>query len=120
MGSCLGRCVWYWAVGRRPFLIQGLLAARRGKRWLSERGLNALFGNWALNGVLRVRSGIPFQISSSFCKVPIQLKNFCSPALPNGASPFLQSPNDFDPTPPVLNVNSFESASSFNFYRRKR
>jgi hypothetical protein len=51
----------------------------RGKRWLTEGVPNAFFGHWALNGVFRAQSGIPFQISSSFCNVPSQLNNFCSP-----------------------------------------
>jgi hypothetical protein len=42
--------------------------------------------------------------------------SFCSPALPPGASPFLQPPTHFDPFTPVLNVNSFEPASGFDFY----
>ncbi len=88
----------------------------RGKSWLHEGILSALFGNWAVNGVFRAQSGIPFQISSSFCNVPAQLNNFCSPALLPGQSPFLQSPTHFDPNLPVLNVNAFEPASSFNFY----
>jgi len=91
----------------------------RGKPWLNQGLANALLGGWALNGVFRVQSGIPFQISSSFCNVPAQLNNFCSPALLPGASPFLQSPTHFDPSKPVLNVNSFEPASSFNFYTGK-
>jgi hypothetical protein len=88
----------------------------RGKPWLNQGLANALLGGWALNGVFRLQSGIPFQISSSFCNVPAQLTNFCSPALLAGESPFLQSPTHFDPSQPVLNVNSFEPASSFNFY----
>ncbi len=88
----------------------------RGKPWLNQGFANVLLGGWALNGVFRVQSGIPFQISSSFCNVPPQLNNFCSPALLPGASPFLQSPTHFDPSQPVLNLNSFEPASSFNFY----
>lgn len=91
----------------------------RGKRWLTGGVPNVVFGNWALNGVFRAQSGIPFQISSSFCNVPAQLNNFCSPALLTGASPFSQSPKHFDPSQPVLNVNSFEPASSFNFYTGK-
>jgi hypothetical protein len=33
-----------------------------------------------------------------------------------GANPFAQSLTHFDPSLPVLNVNAFEPASSFNFY----
>jgi hypothetical protein len=76
-------------------------------------------GGWTFSGVYRVQSGIPFQISSSRCNVPSQFINFCSPALLPGANPFLQSPTHFDPSTPVLNVNSFEPASSFDFYTGK-
>jgi hypothetical protein len=89
----------------------------RGKAWLNQgSALNAVFGGWTFNGVYRIQSGIPFQTSSSNCNVPSQFINFCSPALLPGASPFLQSPKDFDPSKPVLDVNSFEPAASFNFY----
>lgn len=88
----------------------------RGKRWLNDGVMNVIFGNWAVNGIFRAQSGIPYQINSSFCNVPTQLVNYCSPALLPGASPFLQSQTHFDPNQPVLNVNSFEPASSFNFY----
>lgn len=90
----------------------------RGKAWLSQGGglLNAVLGGWTFNGVYRVQSGIPFQISSSNCNVPSQFIDFCSPALLPGANPFLQSPTHFDPSTLVLNVNSFEPAAGFNFY----
>ena len=92
----------------------------RGKSWLDQGGvLNAVLGGWAFNGVYRIQSGIPFQISSSNCNVPSEFINFCSPALLPGASPFLQSPSHFDPSQPVLNVSSFEPASAFNFYTGK-
>jgi len=91
-----------------------------GKPWLSHSGpLSAVFGGWTFNGVYRVQSGIPFQISSSNCNVPLQFISFCSPALLSGASPFLQSPTHFDPSMPVLNVNAFEPAAGFNFYTGK-
>ena len=96
------------------------LPVGRGKAWLNQGGvLNAVLGGWTFNGVYRVQSGIPFQTSSSNCNVPSQFINFCSPALLPGASPFLQSPSHFDPSQPVLNVNSFEPASAFNFYTGK-
>jgi len=72
-----------------------------------------------LNGVYRVQSGIPFQISSSTCNVPSQFVDFCSPALLPDADPFLQSPSHFDPSKPVLNVNAFEPSSGFDFYTGK-
>jgi hypothetical protein len=85
----------------------------RGKRWLNQGPLNAIFGSWALNGVFRAQSGIPFQLSSSACNVPAQFVNNCLPALLPGTNPFLQSPNHFDPNKPVLNVNAFEPEASF-------
>jgi len=90
----------------------------RGKRWSSHNGpVNAILGNWAFNGVYRVQSGIPFQITSSNCNIPSQFVQFCVPALLPGVSPFLQSPSHFDPSQPVLNKDAFEPASSFtNFY----
>jgi hypothetical protein len=88
----------------------------RGKPWLTHGVVNAIFGNWALNGVFRVQSGIPFQITSSSCNVPSQFVSYCSPALLSGANLYLQSPTHFDLNQPVLNVQAFEPASSFNFY----
>ena len=85
----------------------------RGKRWLNQGALNAVFGNWALNGVFRAQSGIPFQISSSTCSVPSQFVNYCSPGLLPGASPFLQSPSHFDPNQPVLDPAAFEPTALF-------
>lgn len=83
------------------------------KPWLNQGFLSAIFGNWVLNGVFRIQSGIPFQISSSACSIPSQFVSFCSPGLLPGASPFLQSPSHFDPSQPVLNSAAFESAALF-------
>ena len=88
----------------------------RGKPWLRQGVLNALLGHWTLNGVFRAQSGIPFQLSSSFCNVPAQFTNYCLPALLPGAMPFLQSPAHFNPGERVLNPAAFEPASSFNFF----
>ena len=89
----------------------------RGKAWLNQGGVvNGVLGGWTFNGVFRVQSGIPFQISSSRCNVPSQFINFCSPALLPGAPLYLQSPTHFDPLNPVLNVAAFEPASGFDFY----
>ena len=86
------------------------------KRWLSSGVAGVLAGGWKFNGVYRVQSGIPFQIFSSYCNVPSQFIRFCSPALLPGKSPFLQNPSHFDKNLPVLDVQAFEPASSFNFY----
>jgi hypothetical protein len=92
----------------------------RGKAWLNQGGpVNAVLGGWTFNGVYRVQSGIPFQISSSRCNVPPQFINFCSPALLAGSPIFLQSPTHFDPLKQVLNGAAFEPASAFDFYTGK-
>jgi hypothetical protein len=89
----------------------------RGQRWLNQGSfLNAMASGWTFNGVYRVQSGIPFQISSSRCNVPSQFISFCSPALLSGVSTFLQSPSHFDPNEKVLNPAAFESPDSFDFY----
>jgi hypothetical protein len=89
----------------------------RGKPWLNQGGvLDAIAGGWTINGVFRAQSGIPFQIFSSSCNVPGQLSAVCLPGLLPGASPFAQSSSHIDVSKPLLNVDSFEPASGFNFY----
>ena len=90
----------------------------QGKQWLSGSGylLNQVVGNWRLSGVLQAQSGIPFYIISSTCNVPSQFQMECLPALLGGANPFAQSKSHFNAADPLLNVNSFEPVSSFNFY----
>ncbi|PYV97146.1 MAG: hypothetical protein DMG89_15595 [Acidobacteria bacterium] len=89
----------------------------RGKAWLNEGGIwNALVGGWTFNGVYRIQSGIPFQITSSNCNVPAQFRAGCIPALLPGASPFAQSFDNLDVTKPLFARSSFESVDSFNFY----
>jgi hypothetical protein len=88
-----------------------------GRRWLREGSfLKAVVGGWTSNGVFRVQSGIPFQITSSNCNVPSQVSATCVPGLLPGESPFAQSLAHIDVTKPIFNVSSFESANSFNFY----
>jgi hypothetical protein len=88
-----------------------------GKRWLTGGGFtNAVLGGWTFNGVFRAQSGIPFQITSSNCNVPGQLREICFPALVNGANPYAQSLGNIDVSRPLLNINAFESVNSFNFY----
>ena len=88
----------------------------RGKTWLNQGGiLNAVVGGWTFNGVYRIQSGIPFQISSSTCDIPAQFIKFCSPALLPGVPLYLQSPTHFDRNKPVLNPAAFEPSASFVF-----
>jgi hypothetical protein len=88
-----------------------------GKRWVNQGGIaNFVIGGWTVNGVYRAQSGIPFQITSSSCNVPSQLRALCFPGLLSGAKPFAQSLGSIDVSKPYLNVNAFQSVDSFNFY----
>jgi hypothetical protein len=89
----------------------------RGQRFLSTGGiLEKLVGAWQVSSIFRISSGIPFYIRSSECNVPTQFAASCIPGVLPGANPFAQSKGSFDPSAPLLNVASFESANSFNFY----
>lgn len=89
----------------------------RGQKFLSAGGLvGKLVQGWQVSSIFRISSGIPFYIRSSQCNVPSQFAAACIPALLPGANPFAQSKGNFDPASPLLNVTSFESANSFNFY----
>jgi len=91
-----------------------------GKALLNQGGvINAIFGGWTFKGVYRVKSWIPFQISSSNCNVPAQFSATCVPALLPNQSPFAQSLDNIDVTKPVLNASAFESANDFSFYTGK-
>ncbi len=88
-----------------------------GQRFLNQGGVvDKILGGWELANVMRVQSGIPFFIRSSQCNVPGQFRVACIPAVRSGANPFLQDKGNFDPQRPLLDINAFESASSFNFY----
>jgi hypothetical protein len=88
-----------------------------GKRSVTGGGFtNVVLGGWTFNGVFRAQSGIPFQITSSNCNVPGQLREICFPALVSGANPYAQSLGNIDVSRPLLNINAFESVNSFNFY----
>lgn len=88
-----------------------------GKKWVNDRGVaNAALGGWTFNGVFRAQSGIPFQITSSSCNIPGQLREICFPGPVSGVSPFAQSTGSIDVTQPLLNINAFESVNNFNFY----
>jgi trimeric autotransporter adhesin len=89
----------------------------RGKQFLNGGGvLNHIVGGWRMSNILRFTSGTPFFIRSSNCNVPGQFAMACYPGLLPGANPWAQDKSDFDPNEPLLNVDAFEPASSFNFY----
>ena len=88
----------------------------KGKRWLQTGGvLDQTVGGWTLSSIYKAQSGIPFHIISSTCNIPGQFQVTCLPALLPGKSPFLQH-GSINPNLPLLDVNAFESPSSFNFY----
>lgn len=94
-----------------------------GRHWLNHGGIaNGVVGGWVVTGGYHFQTGIPFQITSSTCNIPSQLRATCLPGLLPGVNPFLQDPNHFDPgtaanPKPLLNVAAFEPAGSFsNFY----
>jgi len=88
-----------------------------GKRWLSGKGfLSKVVDNWTLSQVFTAESGLPFMIRSSTCNVPGQFGLSCVPGVLPGKSPFAQPEGGLNPNLPLLNVNAFEPANSFNFY----
>jgi len=90
----------------------------KGKRWLSGRGLlSEVMGNWTLSQVFTAESGLPFIVRSSSCNVPGQFQESCVPGVLPGMSPFAQPESGLDPNKPLLDVNAFGSANSFNFYQ---
>ncbi len=94
------------------------LPVGRGKQFVANSGtlVNMLVANWRVSGVFQAQSGIPFFIVSSTCNVPSQFSEACLPALLPGAKPFAQSKSGFNVNNPLLNVNSFEPPTAFNFY----
>jgi hypothetical protein len=91
-----------------------------GKNWLSGKGfLSKVVSNWTVSQVFSANSGLPFSIWSSVCNIPQQFSESCVPGLLPGMSPFAQPEHGhgLDPNKPLLNVNAFESANSFNFYQ---
>ena len=95
------------------------LPVGRGKYLLSNAGylMNEVVGGWKLSGVVQAQGGIPFFIISSSCNVPSQFREACLPALLPGANPFAQPKGShFNVNSPLLNVNSFEPVTAFNFY----
>lgn len=87
----------------------------RGRRWLNGDGIsNALVGGWQVSAVHRISSGIPFFFRSGQCTLVGQFRQSCWPGLKEGANPFLQDVNNFDPGKgPLFDINAFEPLSNF-------
>jgi hypothetical protein len=90
----------------------------KGKKYLDKGGVtNALLGGWTVSTLFRYSTGIPFFFRSSFCNVPSQFRAGCIPALREGANPWAQDKDSFDPNKgPLFDKNAFEPTSAFNFY----
>ncbi|MEJ7711164.1 MAG: hypothetical protein WKF84_15185 [Pyrinomonadaceae bacterium] len=86
----------------------------KGKRWLNGGFGSRLLGGWQMSTVYRYSRGIPFFFRSSQCNLPSQFRQSCWVAIKEGADPFLQNVNDFDPgRGPLFDINAFEPLESF-------
>ncbi len=93
------------------------LPVGKGKRFLNRAGFvdNAL-GGWQISTLVKISSGTPFFFRSSNCNVPSQFDVGCIPSQIPGVNPFLQDPNNYDPSKgPLLNRAAFQDPNSFNF-----
>ncbi len=91
----------------------------RGQRWASGANpfVNGLIGGWKLSSIFRANSGSPLIFRNyNQCNVPGQFSAACIPAVLPGANPWAQDKGSFDPSQPLLNINAFEPADSFNNY----
>jgi hypothetical protein len=89
----------------------------KGRRWAnSNRALDYVIGGWRASSIIRVHAGTALGITSSNCNVPGQFRAGCLPGQIPGVSPWAQDKGSFDPERPLLNVDAFESANSFNYY----
>ena len=76
---------------------------------------NALLGGWQVSAVYRFSHGIPFLFRSGQCTLVGQFRQSCWPGLKEGANPFLQDVNNFDPGKgPLFDINAFEPLANFN------
>ena len=82
------------------------------KRFLNKGGaLDRVVGGFQFSPIYRYSRGIPFFFrDNGTCKSYV---GACIPGLIPGVNPFLQDPNHFDPSKPLLNLNAFEPYSSF-------
>jgi hypothetical protein len=89
----------------------------KGKQFLnaSNAFVNTLVSGWEINAIFHYNSGQPLYFNSSYCNVPSQFAAACIPSVLPGANPLAQSRGSFNPNDPLLNVNSFTPANSFNF-----
>ena len=86
----------------------------KGKRWMNSGFASPILGGWQVSAVYRYSRGIPFFFRSGQCNVPGQFRQSCLVGIKEGADPFLQDVNDFDPGKgPLFDINAFEPLESF-------
>jgi hypothetical protein len=85
-----------------------------GKRWANEGFVSSIAGGWQVSAVHRWSRGIPFFFRSGECNVPEQFRQSCWVGIREGADPFLQDVNNYDPARgPLFDLNAFEPLSNF-------
>jgi len=87
----------------------------KGQKYANGGGAaNALVSGWQFSPILHYQSGTPMWFRSGTCQVVPQFRQACLVGLVSGTSPFLHSPNGYNPgTGPLLNAAAFEPASNF-------
>ena len=87
----------------------------KGKKFAGGGGpANAIIGGWQLSPIIHYQSGTPMWFRSSTCQVVAQFRQNCLVGTVSGASPFLHSPNDYNPASgPLLNAAAFEPLGNF-------
>jgi hypothetical protein len=81
---------------------------------------NAILGNWTLNGIFKIQSGVPllFRVGDA-CNIPGQFRMGCIPTVLDGRTPFAQDVSNIDPSKPLFDASAFEPVSNFagtNYY----
>lgn len=89
----------------------------KGKRFANQStALNTVVGGWQFSPILHWSSGTPMWFRSGTCQVVPQFRQNCLVGLVPGVNPFLQDPNNYNPSKgPLLNSAAFEPISNFGF-----
>lgn len=96
----------------------------KGKPFLNgSHALNYLVGGWDISPIIRYSRGTPMWVRSGTCQVVSQFAQGCLAGRVPGVNPFLQDPNNFNPSKgcpadlpncaSLLNPAAFESAGLF-------
>lgn len=86
----------------------------KGKQYLhNSNALDHAVGGWQISPIIRYSKGTPLWIRSGTCLTAYTGQG-CLPGRVSGVSPFLQDPNNFDPSKgALLNPAAFEPLTSF-------